>query len=421
MLELEGHAIRHYHILRRLAHGGMSDIYLGQDTHTDRAVVIKMVQNSNHEYYERFRSEAQATSTLRHDHILPAFTHGKDASWSYIVFPYIEGGTLHDRLAQGPLSLDETGVILTQLASALQFSHDHGILHRDLKPSNILLQNGEHVYLADFGLAQQIDTDDRSTVSDYLIGTPEYMAPELAEERASVRSDIYALGVILYQLLTGHVPFRGSTPIGTYLKHIREQPASPTTLNPAIPGQVAGVILRALEKRPEDRYKSADDLARAYHNALTESTSQRDTSSALLALAPHSTGQDQLAYPTRHNASKKNPPGWSLLGLIAALCFVLVPTTLGIASYQFHLFHTDPITRNVASTRLSISAPNSSNSRQANITRVITVPPQHATSIPTLRQLLPPQSDLHHAPHSRLDNQLGDDTRYRHQHRRHKH
>ncbi len=329
MEALEGHTIEHYRILHRLTRGGMSDIYLAEDTQTKRLVVIKMVHTSNHEYCERFHGEIQATTILQHDHILPVLAYGEYQSWCYMISPYIADGTLNNRLAAGPLSLHETGQILEQLVSALQFAHDYGIIHRDLKPSNILLHNKEHVYLADFGLARSIAKNDGLTVTGHLIGTPEYMAPELAEEPATISSDIYALGVILYQLLTGQVPFKGSTPMGTYLKHIRERAVAPTSLNPAIPEEIEEVILRTLEKIPGHRFRSARDLANAYQRALAQSEKRaykkQAPSSPLLTLALASTMQIPLV--------QKNNTHWSRLLLVATFFLMLIPGALGFTYY----------------------------------------------------------------------------------------
>jgi serine/threonine protein kinase len=336
MQTLEGHAIEHYRILRHLARGGMSDIYLAKDTHTNHSVAIKMVQSSNQEYCERFRYEVEATAALKHDHILPAIAHGKHESSWYMISPYIKDGTLQDRLTDGPLSFRETGQILKQLVSALQFAHDHGIIHRDLKPSNILLHDKHHVYLTDFGLAQHIHQSNGFTISSNLMGTPEYMAPELSEGAATIRSDIYALGIILYQLLTGRVPFKGSTPMGTYLKHIRERPVAPTALNPAIPEEIEVVILRALEKNPAHRFGSACELAAAYHRALRQSEKQANKRAVPLHnMTLSSTAQIVLA-------PKKNIH-WPRLILAAVFCIVVTPGTLGFLYYNANYHTSRPV------------------------------------------------------------------------------
>ncbi len=275
MQELAGSQIGRYQIQRRLARGGMSEIYLARDSETDHQLAIKMVHTSASEYCERFQREVKAMAGLTHDHILPALDYGEYESWCYLVMPYIEHGTLSERIAQGPISLEETGRILEQLCCALQYAHEQGIVHRDIKPSNVLLRDGYHVYLADFGLVKRVGEDTGLTITGFLIGTPEYMAPELAEEEASPRCDIYALGVLLYYMLTGRVPFKASTPMGVYLKHIRELPTPPAELNPAIPAPVEQVILRAMDKNPQQRYQSAQELSQGYQQALAHEEQQR--------------------------------------------------------------------------------------------------------------------------------------------------
>lgn len=265
---LEGVTVSHYQIQRLLARGGMAEVYLAHDMDTDQQAAIKMVHRSSGDYYERCRREVAAVALLKHNHILPALDCGEYESWYYLVTPYIEGGTLQNRLAQGPMTLEETGKILEQLVAALQFSHDHGILHRDIKASNVFLRAKDYVYLADFGLVKSIDDDYSITQSGYLIGTPEYMAPELVDLPASVSSDIYALGVLLYQMLTGRVPFTGSTPVAICLKHIQEQAVPPSLLNPLIPPAIEVVVLHALEKDPDRRFQNAHDLLLAYQEAF---------------------------------------------------------------------------------------------------------------------------------------------------------
>jgi serine/threonine protein kinase len=265
---LEGTTLGRYHLLRRLGRGGMSEVYLAHDELMDREVAVKVVNSNHADYVERFRREVQAIANLSHKHILPAFDTGEHDYWYYLVMPYIEQGTLRDRLEQGPLTLEEAGEILQQVASALQFAHDHGIIHRDIKASNILLRDDHYAYLADFGLVKTLKGASELTQTGSLLGTPEYMAPELAEGPASTSSDIYALGVLLYQMVTGRVPFTGETPLAVYWKQMREQPIPPSRLNPAIPRAVEEVILRALDKDPRRRFKTAQALAYAYMQAL---------------------------------------------------------------------------------------------------------------------------------------------------------
>ncbi len=270
MLELEGTQLGHYQLQQRIARGGMAEIYLACDIHTQNTVALKIVNKLQTEHTQRFLSEVKALKQLVHDHILPVFEFSEDETWCYVAMPYVKDGTLHHRLHEGPLSLTETEALFTQIASALQWSHDHGIVHRDIKPSNVLLQDGTYVYLADFGLAKSFADEHDLTQTGCLIGTPEYMAPELAEEPATNSSDIYALGVLLYLMLAGQVPFKGDTPLATYWKHLNELPPPPSQFNTAIPAVVENVILRALEKDPEERFASVREMAEAFTTAVAE-------------------------------------------------------------------------------------------------------------------------------------------------------
>ncbi len=266
---LTGTSLGQYQLLERLGRGGMSEVYLAYDNLHQRNLAIKVVASTHADYIERFRREAYAVSILQHAHILPAYDYGEQPPWHYMVMPYIALGTLRDRLQQGPLTLEETGIILEQIANALQFAHDQGIIHRDIKPSNILLGDDNYVYLADFGLAKSLEGGSTITQTGNLLGTPEYMAPELAEGPATTSSDLYALGIVLYEMATGNIPFDGETPLAIYWKQIRDQPLPPTRINLAIPPAIERVILRSLEKEPQRRYQTANELAHAYIEALT--------------------------------------------------------------------------------------------------------------------------------------------------------
>lgn len=291
MQELEDITIDHYHIERQLAHGGMSEIYLAHDIISGQKVAIKTVHRSNSEYYERFRYEAALMSALKHRNILSALNHGEYESWYYLATPYIAYGTLSERLAGGALSVKEAADILEQLSDALHFAHQQGIIHRDIKPSNILLDEGKHVYLADFGLAQKIGENKGFTVTGIMMGTPEYIAPELAEEPASTSSDIYALGVLLYQMLTGKVPFQASTPLAIFMKHVSEPPQRPSLHNAALPVSIEKVMLKALEKDPRRRFRTTEDLMNAYRLAMTVETPRAHVLAETATVVPFSIEQ----------------------------------------------------------------------------------------------------------------------------------
>jgi len=263
MSGLEGTTLGRYHILERLGRGGMSDVYLAHDESMNRDVAIKVVGSVHSDYLERFHREAEAIGMLNHPHILPAYDYGEHGPWHYMVMPLISNGTLRDLLQDGPLSLEQAAMLLEQIAGALQFAHDQGIVHRDIKPSNILMRDEHYAYLADFGLAKSLEEGSTITQSGNLLGTPEYMAPELADGPATTSSDLYALSVMLYQMVTGEVPFSGETPIAVYWKQLRDEPPPPSQVNPAIPPAVEYVLLRALDKDPTHRYQTADELVQA--------------------------------------------------------------------------------------------------------------------------------------------------------------
>ena len=265
---LDGTRLGHYRLQRRLGRGGMSEVYLATDELTQRDVAVKVVSSIHGDYVDRFRREAEAIGNLHHNHILPAYDFGEQLPWHYLVMRYVDYCTLLDVLAKGPLSLEYAAELLEQIASGLQYAHDHGVVHRDIKPSNILLRDDHYAYLADFGLAKPLQGADKVTQTGVLLGTPEYMAPELADSPATKSSDMYALGILLYQMVTGRTPFSGESALSIYLKQMREQPIPPSRINPSIPRAVDMVILRALEKDPRRRYDSATALVAAYKQAI---------------------------------------------------------------------------------------------------------------------------------------------------------
>lgn len=313
---LENTTIYHYYIQHLLARGGMSAIYLAHDTITDRDVAIKLVHKDEKDYYERFRREARAVAQLKHDHILPAFDYGEYRSWFYMVMPYIDYGTLRERLVNGPLTPQEAGKILMQLADAVQCAHEQGVVHRDIKPSNVLMRDGEHVYLADFGLVRHVEEHTRLTQTGFLIGTAEYMAPEMTERPATPSSDIYALGIVLYQMLTGRVPFNGASPVAICLKHVNEQPLAPSVHNPALSPEIDEVVLRALAKDQTQRFQRANDLAEAFQAALTGTKLVYNT-------------------PTRKVQKNTTRMRMGLLAAVAVLLF-LFPGLLSLTSFSGH-------------------------------------------------------------------------------------
>ena len=249
----------------------MSEIYLGFDRRVRRRVAVKVLYGNDDAFVRRFEREAVAIGTLSHDHILPLYDFGVQRPWYYLVMPFVEGGTLRDYLHKHErFTLEEAGSFLYQIAAALRHAHDHGVIHRDVKPSNILLRLDGHAYLVDFGLAKAKISTDTLSHAGAMIGTPEYMAPEQSNNINDYRSDIYSLGIILYQMLTGHVPFRGDTPVAVTLKHLQTPPTPPRQLNSDIPQLIEDIILKALAKEPDKRYQQANDFSSAYRTVLQQ-------------------------------------------------------------------------------------------------------------------------------------------------------
>ena len=298
----------------------MSDVYLAYDEHLRRKVAVKVVDEAcvsqgiqQAESVKRFQQEIRVLGTLTHPHILPVLDYGTRGSWHFLVMPYMEQGTLAERLLKGPLSLKATTDMLRQLLNALQYAHDQGLIHRDIKPSNILVQDSL-VYLTDFGLAKFLRDPRRITQNGYVMGTPEYMAPELAYVPASVCSDIYAVGILLYQILTGKVPFRGSSPFVICLKHMQELPLRPSLLNGSIPIPVEQVILRALEKQPTQRYLTARALLQAYEQALAVPVS----TTSLNAQSLPDLDKTVLVLPSPSGTAQRHAVASSMQGLVRA-------------------------------------------------------------------------------------------------------
>jgi serine/threonine protein kinase len=267
MEELINMRLGKYTLMHHLAHGGMSEVYLARSESDDRPYALKVVERDDTDCYWRFQREVQMLNKAQHAHILPILDYGEDGKFSYYVMPYIEHGTLKQHLANGPLSEQEAEAILTQIGEALQFLHESGFVHRDIKPANILLNETGQSWLADFGLAKEVEADLDLTNTGCIIGTPPYMAPELMERPANAYSDVYALGIVLYEMLTGQRPFSGTTPLEICWKHTTAPPPPPSTLNPLISPAVEQVILHALEKDPRARFATPLELVAAYHQA----------------------------------------------------------------------------------------------------------------------------------------------------------
>ncbi len=269
MEEMISMQLGQYTLTHRLARGGMSEVYLARKQGSEETYALKLVMQQNEEYYQRFQREANALNRLAHPHILPILDYGEQDGMAYYVTPYIERGSLKKVIADGPLDMEEAATILAQVGDALHFMHEAGLVHRDIKSANILLDQDGKAWLADFGLAIEVGAGSDLTKTTCLIGTPSYMAPELMERPASVSSDIYALGVVLYEMLTGHLPFTGHTALEICWKHSYLPPPLPSMFNRQISRAIEEVILRALEKEPRERFATVREMVEAYQQSLS--------------------------------------------------------------------------------------------------------------------------------------------------------
>ena len=275
MADLEGFILDRYELLRPIGQGGMADVYLAYDPHFEREVAVKVFKREDEEMLRRFVREAQLMASLHNAHLIPVYDSGSSKldGWNvyYIVMPYMEGGTLRSRIRNSPVSLKTACRFLREIADALDYMHRQGIIHRDIKSSNILLDTDGRCYLADFGIARVSAQSTQLTTTGSVLGTVDYLAPELFESNrtADQYSDYYSLGVLLYEMVTGRLPFTAENQIAVIAMHINKRPPAPGSFVPDLPPAVERVMLRALEKQPEQRYGSATELAEAFCHALT--------------------------------------------------------------------------------------------------------------------------------------------------------
>jgi serine/threonine-protein kinase len=254
-----------YELNHLIARGGMAEVYRAHDRLLDRPVALKVLfpeLSVDRSFVERFRREAQAAANLSHPNIVPVFDWGEDTGTYFIVMEFIDGRPLSAILkSSGPLTADRTADIGAHVAAALGYAHKHGVIHRDVKPGNVLITDEGQVKVTDFGIARAINTEESLTQTGAVMGTATYFSPEQAEGMGvDARSDIYSLGVVLFEMVTGRPPFLGDTPVAVASKHVRDHPPAPRELNPAIPPTFEAIILKAMAKNPEHRYATAEDL-----------------------------------------------------------------------------------------------------------------------------------------------------------------
>ncbi len=272
MTNLIGQQIGQYQITALVGEGGMATVYRARQASVNRDVAIKVIKVNlaqSADFAKRFEREAQTVANLSHPHILKVFDYGQQQGLLYLVMELLSGGSLAAALKRGALPPDRVLRILEQISGALDYAHGQNIIHRDLKPQNVLLDAMHNVFLTDFGIAKIVTDVTSVTMTGQMMGTPAYMAPEQWRgETPAPTLDIYALGIMLHEMLTGDLPFKADTPFAMMYAHSSTPPPSLSTARPDLSPAIDAVLQRALAKEPANRFQSAGDLALAFRDAL---------------------------------------------------------------------------------------------------------------------------------------------------------
>src|SRR4051794_35676544 len=265
MRELEAGTVvdGRYSIISRLGSGGMADVYCAQDLQLGRKVALKLLYRrfaEDEQFVERFKREASAAAGLQHPHVVGVYDRGEYDGTYYIAMEYLEGRSLKQVVQEeGPLDPERAIDLLVQILRASRFAHQRGVIHRDIKPHNVIVDDEGRVKVTDFGIARAGASDMTETGS--IMGTAQYLSPEQAQGHAvSAQSDLYAIGIVLYELLAGRVPFDGDSPVTIALKQVSELPIPPSAFNPSVPPELDAIVLRALEKDPARRFADAEEM-----------------------------------------------------------------------------------------------------------------------------------------------------------------
>jgi serine/threonine-protein kinase len=327
-----------YRVMRKLGAGGMADVYLAEDEELGRRVAIKILNDrhaNDESFVERFRREAKNAAGLSHPNIVSIYDRGEAEGTYYIAMEYLDGRSLKELLiARGPMPIADAIHHTRQILNALRFAHKKGVVHRDIKPHNVMVDGDGRLKVTDFGIARAGAS--QMTEAGAIVGTAQYLSPEQARGAAvDQRSDLYSIGVVLYEMLTGSVPFTGESPVEIAMKHLSDTPRPPSAIRPEIPPDLDMVVLRALAKNPDDRFQTAEEMdAELAHIADGGSVTAitADAATAVLSGTSLANAPTAIASPRRERRPStyryQEPPPrrrtiwpWllAILGLVAAL------------------------------------------------------------------------------------------------------
>jgi eukaryotic-like serine/threonine-protein kinase len=305
-----------YQVVRKLGAGGMANVYLAEDQELGRHVAIKILNDrhaNDEQFVERFRREAKNAAALSHPNIVSIYDRGEAEGTYYIAMEYLDGRSLKELIiSRGPAPLNVAIEYVRQILSALRFAHRHGIVHRDIKPHNVLVDAEGRVKVTDFGIARAGTS--QMTEAGSIVGTAQYLSPEQARGTGvDQRSDLYSLGIVLYELLTGTLPFNGDTPVEVAMKHLSQTPELPSALRPELPREVDLVVTRALAKDPDERYQSAEemdaDLERLARGAAVSPETEESATQIMRApTGPMSATAATMVVPPRRGSYAPVPP-----------------------------------------------------------------------------------------------------------------
>jgi serine/threonine-protein kinase len=326
-----------YRLNSHLARGGMADVYAASDEVLGRKVAVKMLHANyatDEAFIQRFRREAQAAANLTHPNIVSIFDTGKDNGHYFIVMELVEGRTLRDVLrSDGPLLPRRAAEIASEVAAALAVAARGGLAHRDVKPGNILLTETGSVKVTDFGIARAFDDSEELTRTGAVIGTATYFSPEQAQgQTADGRSDLYALGVVLFEMLTGRPPFSGETPVSVAYQHVSEAATVPSATNPDVPPELDAIVMRALQKKPRDRYQNAEEMRRDLLRflsgqpvgAVAAAAASEDPTRVVASTPPPTVPPDEAYRQMMPPIPERRTPWSIVIGSIILLVVVLV-------------------------------------------------------------------------------------------------